>query len=122
MSSEKAWTKIWDAAIQAALAAVAFTPKLVSNLAVNVGVMIKAVALFHFGRGAFFLRWMGCGRTTPRVNCCFRGVVSVRGASVASVGAGRTTPPGKTCFGGTSVPPHETHLPADFQQSDQPVR
>jgi hypothetical protein len=43
MSSEKWLVKIWAAAVQAALAAVAFAPKLVSKFAVNVGVITKAI-------------------------------------------------------------------------------
>ena len=41
--SEKWLVKTWAAATQAALAAVAFAPKFVSKLAVNVGVMIKVI-------------------------------------------------------------------------------
>ena len=43
MLSENWLVKTWAAATQAAFAAVAFAPKFVSKLAVNVGLMIKMI-------------------------------------------------------------------------------
>ena len=45
MLSEKWVVKTWDAATQAALAAVALAPKFVSKLAVNVGLIFKMIPL-----------------------------------------------------------------------------
>ena len=105
MLSEKRLVKTSAAVIQAAFAAVASAPKFVSNLAVNVGVMIKrSPPKIQSLRdlAAAGTCWAGRGRATPVVKPCVCCTSDLAAAGTCWAGRGRATPVVKPCVCCTS--------------------